>query len=513
MTRDIYRSTYAQALVVLIIAFAAYANSLGNDFVYDDKLMLVDNPWIGDFSRIPDIFTSNVWAFDEDRTSNFYRPAYIVFLMVEYRLFGLDPVGYHISHILLHMVVSASFLIVVRELFKKGGYGDVDYVPLMAATLFATHPIHTEIVTWGGSHDMFVMIMTLLCLHFHMKGRPAPALAAFIAALLTKETAIVIPVLLLAYDFSFERGKFSGPVAAMAKRIGLAYLPYLIAAAAYLLIRSHAIGGFSPVSNHPELTTFTFALNIVVLFADYMVKLVMPINLLPMYLFDPVTSLADPKAVFSIAVAAAFVSALVISAKRSPLVFFSLAFIAVPLMPVMYIPAFGNIVFAERYLYIPSAGFTLIVSLCLYRLASRCLDTEKSATAAATAVALTISAIFLVATAVRNTTWKNNMAHHQAPQSGKDQFDPERVMGLFELYFEQKAEKDRRRKDKFQEFSMEYALSQVFSPKQKELFKKKLEGSPLTKTEKEYYSRTVKKKVVALANSELHSLSRKLLEQ
>jgi len=109
--------------------------------------------------------------------------------------------------------------------------------------------------------------------------------------------------------------------------------------------------------------------------------------------------------------------------------------------------------------------------------------------------------------------WRNNLVHHQAPETENDQFDPERVRGLFELYFEQKVEKDRNRKEKFQEFSMEYALSQVFSPKQKELFKKKLEGSPLTKTEKEYYSRTVKKKVVALANSELHSLSRKLLEQ
>lgn len=56
-------------------------------------------------------------------------------------------------------------------------------------------------------------------------------------------------------------------------------------------------------------------------------------------------------------------------------------------------------------------------------------------------------------------------------------------------------------------------MSQVFSPKQKELFRKKLEGDPLNKTEQEYYSRTVKKKVVALANSERHSLARKLLEQ
>ncbi len=108
--------------------------------------------------------------------------------------------------------------------------------------------------------------------------------------------------------------------------------------------------------------------------------------------------------------------------------------------------------------------------------------------------------------------WRNALVHNQTPNWAED-FDAERVKGLFELYFEKKVEKSKRRKDKYDEFSLEYALSQVFSPKQKELFKKKLEGDPLTKTELEYYSRTVKKKVVALANSELHSLARKLLEQ
>jgi len=109
-------------------------------------------------------------------------------------------------------------------------------------------------------------------------------------------------------------------------------------------------------------------------------------------------------------------------------------------------------------------------------------------------------------------TWRNNLAHNQTLKLNDVELDPERLKGQFELYFEQKAEKDRRRKVKYEEFSLEYALSQVFSPKQKELFKKKLEGLPLTKTEQEYFSRTVKKKVVALANSELHSMSKKLLE-
>ena len=63
-----------------------------------------------------------------------------------------------------------------------------------------------------------------------------------------------------------------------------------------------------------------------------------------------------------------------------------------------------------------------------------------------------------------------------------------------------------------EEVGLEYALSQVFSPKQKELFFKKLKGEKLTKTEKEYFSRTVKKKVLALANSELHRLAQNVLK-
>ncbi len=109
-------------------------------------------------------------------------------------------------------------------------------------------------------------------------------------------------------------------------------------------------------------------------------------------------------------------------------------------------------------------------------------------------------------------TWRNHLVHNQTLKYNDTEFDPKRLKRVFELYFEKKAEKDRRRKEKYEEHSLEHALSQVFSPKQKELFNKKLEGFPLTKTEQEYYSRTVKKKVVALANSELHSLSKKLLE-
>ncbi len=109
--------------------------------------------------------------------------------------------------------------------------------------------------------------------------------------------------------------------------------------------------------------------------------------------------------------------------------------------------------------------------------------------------------------------WRNSLAHNQPLAWDNEELDSKRLRKLFELYFEQNVDKTRRSKEKYEEFSLAYALSQLFSPKQKDLFKKKLEGLPLSKTEQEYYSRSVKKKVVALANSELHSLARKLLEQ
>lgn len=74
------------------------------------------------------------------------------------------------------------------------------------------------------------------------------------------------------------------------------------------------------------------------------------------------------------------------------------------------------------------------------------------------------------------------------------EFNPLRLKDAFELYFKKDADRSRQQKEKHEELSLEYALSQVFSPKQKELFKKRLEGLPMTKTEKEYYSRAVKKK-------------------
>jgi hypothetical protein len=88
----------------------------------------------------------------------------------------------------------------------------------------------------------------------------------------------------------------------------------------------------------------------------------------------------------------------------------------------------------------------------------------------------------------------------------------QRLKSTFNNYFSQVQSKLSELLSAKEEFGLEYSLSQVFSPKQKELFLKKLKREKLTKTEKEYFSRVVKKKVLALANPELHRLAQRSLE-
>lgn len=89
---------------------------------------------------------------------------------------------------------------------------------------------------------------------------------------------------------------------------------------------------------------------------------------------------------------------------------------------------------------------------------------------------------------------------------------PQRLKNTFQNYYTGSQSNVKNIISQKDEFDLEFALSQVFSPKQKELFMKKINGIKLTKTEKEYYSRTVKKKVIALSNDTLNKLAKKLLD-
>jgi len=109
---------------------------------------------------------------------------------------------------------------------------------------------------------------------------------------------------------------------------------------------------------------------------------------------------------------------------------------------------------------------------------------------------------------------RNSMENGQPLTLGKQTLDPKRVRRTFLDYFVRANESDSAEsKAKLrEEFRREFNLSLFFAPKQRDLLEKKLRGEPLTKTEREYFSRVVKKKLLALADPDLHRLAQKALQ-
>lgn len=108
--------------------------------------------------------------------------------------------------------------------------------------------------------------------------------------------------------------------------------------------------------------------------------------------------------------------------------------------------------------------------------------------------------------------FRSELSHDDFLSVGDMKLSVDRLKLFLEDFLNRKDQETRMRSARLKVLSLDFALSQLFTARQKELLHKKLNAEKLTKTEREYYSRAVKKKVQALANSDLHSLAQKLME-
>ncbi|MBI5598257.1 MAG: tetratricopeptide repeat protein [Deltaproteobacteria bacterium] len=415
------RFRYVAIAVIFLVSGAAYLNTLSFYFVYDDELQVLKNPWIRDAGHIPQIFFKDVWAFlgDEKMFSNYYRPLMHMIFMISYHVFGLKPWGFHLVNVLLNAAVSVVVFMVAAALFEQttpstaGEKRNGLLLPFMAALLFSTHPVHTEAVAWvSGVPELLFTLFYLLSLYFYMKdgdkGGKKLLLSAvfFFLSALSKETALTLPVILFAYDYcrpSFFQRERAGMMGL--KR----YIPYVVAAAAYMILRTHAIGWIPHLKRHAELSGYEYFINIFPLFAQYLGKLFWPANLNAFYVLHPISSVFEWRGTVSVSITLAFILFAYLLRRRSPTAFFGLLLIAAPLLPVLYIAALGKNTFAERYLYLPSAGFAILTAMMLDRV-YRTKALGRAAAPAAIAVLIVITGFYSAGTAMRNPVWKDSYA-------------------------------------------------------------------------------------------------------
>ncbi len=412
------RDRLPQLLAILLVCVAVYANALSNDFVYDDSPQVLNNPWIRDFRYLPQIFSSNAWGFyNKLAVTNYYRPLMYVIYSLCYHLFGLAPWGYHLVNVLFHAGNSLLVFMVTSRLLRipglnpypgsKEGEGASRILPFIATLLFATHPIHVEAVTWvAGLPDLSFTFFSLLSFYYFLRWREKDggslrfivlSAGTFFLASLCKETAMTLPAIFLLYDIA-AGGGWKNRVMERLK----AYLPYIVVAAVYMVIRIHALGGFAPMKKHSELNTYEDVINIFPLFARYLGKLFFPFDLNAFYVLHPVYSIFEPRELISLSVAVIFTVAAIMTWKKNRLAFFCMSLAVLPLGPVLYIPVVGENSFAERYLYLPSVGFAILLSM-LVLWAAREIRRERLFAAVSVLLAL-----YCFLTVNRNKVWHSD---------------------------------------------------------------------------------------------------------
>ena len=128
-------------VLVLAITFVAYVGALGYAFVYDDIFALVQNPTVHNWHSVPRFFTEHLWGF-KYAVGSYYRPIFLVWLTFNHWLFGLNPVGYHLTTILLHVGVTLFVFLLVRKLTRDQATAAI------ASLVFGLHPVHIEAVAW-----------------------------------------------------------------------------------------------------------------------------------------------------------------------------------------------------------------------------------------------------------------------------------------------------------------------------------------------------------------------------
>ena len=237
-------------VVLAIIALCAvcFANSVSGEFVYDDNIQIASNDLIKNPQLLPKAMVSDVFAFKGDTGkawSNYWRPTFVAWLALNYWLFGLNPVGWHIGNILLHAAVAIAGYATLRAARLPRP------LAIAAVFLFAVHPVHVESVAWiSGSTDMLFALPLLGSLWMFLataQRRTAlhwcAMLALYAIALLAKESAIVFPAMVFGVSAMIGRREDAGPFqwrAALRDAI-----PFALMAGLYLLGRYAVLGKFS----------------------------------------------------------------------------------------------------------------------------------------------------------------------------------------------------------------------------------------------------------------------------
>ena len=393
---------------LVLISTLLFINTIGGEFTYDDYQIFVHNKSIHSFHIL------DIWSIND-------RPLRALTLMVDYQLFGLNPMGYHVHSMLWHIT---SVLLLYLLFLKLSADKSLSFI---GAALFAAHPIHVEAVTnIANRKEAICLTFALISFLFYIKFCERKSkhywlwllfsFFSFYLALHAKQVIIVLPLILLVYEYLFlpHDKKFL----TKSKAFLSLTLAVLLLIAFYAIPKSGDFfafwdkmkfkGTFHGYIGDP--TIYNTIISMPKSFIQYIKLLFFPFGLSPGHFIELSTSFKEVETIILWIFFLAFIMLPFFFIRKHRLLAFSLFWFMLNYIPISnVIPLVYYI--ADRYMYIPSAGTCLLMAIVIRQMVIKPLNqrgNNKMATLGAFLFVFILS-FYSLKTVRFNEIWGNRL--------------------------------------------------------------------------------------------------------
>lgn len=365
---------YLIIIAIIVSGFLAYHRSiLKGVFLFDDRALILENSLIKNFSYLKTIFTTHLYH-GSGSYSNFYRPIQSLSYMLDYHFWNLDPFGYHLMNVLIH-IFSAVLVYFLIYLISKNRL-----IALATGLLFCVNTVLSWPVNYVASRAdllsalFFLAGIVLYVLYRENRLNKSGAflyllsIVCFIVAVLSKEAAVILPFVLLLYLYCFPEK--SHQERRPAPRL---IWVFFLMAGAYIVLRITALNfaegrlletTTAPIPLYNRLLTTSKVVMI------YLRLLLVPVGLHMEWNIEPARSFLQDEAFLSCVVLLAIGCFSYFLLRTSRLKFFAIAWFFIMLLPYSNIFPLAYFM-GEGWLYLPSVGFFALMAIYFFEIAQR----------------------------------------------------------------------------------------------------------------------------------------------
>ena len=355
-------------MIILAAVGLAYCNSLSNPFIFDDRHTIVENNYIKHRETLPNLFTNKVTSFPIPL--GMWRPLLMLSFAFNYFFSSLNPYSYHLINILLHFLC-AVWLYLFLKIFLDGlSFGQ----RLGLTIIFCLHPINTEAVTYISSRSVTMAGLFILSgLYCYIRWRESQSrhfyllsLGCYLLALMTKEIALILPMLILAYELAYNKTPWKEK-----KSLLLRLLPFALITLGYLVLIRLLFGEVFGLFGKSKsiLAIRPYSSNILTQSAVsffYLFLFFYPFNLCIDHNFPIILNLKNPLGAIPLALIIILILTALSLRKRRPLIALSILWYFICLLPQFY--GRLNVVAAEHHPYLAYFALYFILGYFLLKL-------------------------------------------------------------------------------------------------------------------------------------------------